>query len=94
MRSEIVVVAGICSKDPAQMGLAEDDDVIEALAADRTNQPLCMPVLVWPKYWPDRRTITPPHDDSSAGARRKERSPNRITFDRLSSLTDLTQRSA
>jgi len=27
-------------------------------------------------------------------ARRKERSPNRITFDRHSSLTDLTQRSA
>jgi hypothetical protein len=28
------------------------------------------------------------------GVRRKERSPNRITFDKHSSLTDLTQRSA
>ena len=30
----------------------------------------------------------------SLSARRKERSPNRINFDRHSSLTDLTQRSA
>jgi hypothetical protein len=27
------------------MGLAEDDDVIEAFPADRTDQPLGMPVL-------------------------------------------------
>ena len=23
---------------------------------------------VWSKYWPGQRTVTPPHDDSSAGA--------------------------
>jgi hypothetical protein len=30
MRSHFVVIAGISRKDPAQVGLAEDDDVIEA----------------------------------------------------------------
>ena len=45
MRSEFVVVAGVGRKDPAQMGLAEDDDVIEAFPADRADQSLRMPVL-------------------------------------------------
>ena len=45
MRSEFVVVAGVAGKDPAQMGLAEDDDVIEAFPTDRADQSLCMPVL-------------------------------------------------
>jgi hypothetical protein len=31
MRSELVVIAGVDGKDSAQVGLAEDDDVIEAL---------------------------------------------------------------
>jgi transposase-like protein len=33
MRSEFVVVAGVGREDPAQMGLAEDDDMINAFAA-------------------------------------------------------------
>ena len=45
MRSEFVVVAGVAGKDPAQMSLAEDGDVIEAFPADRTDQPLRMPIL-------------------------------------------------
>jgi hypothetical protein len=47
MRSQFVVVAGVAGKDPAQMGLAEDDDVIEAFPADRTDQSLRTPVLPW-----------------------------------------------
>jgi hypothetical protein len=35
MCSELVVIACVGRKDPAQMGLAEDDDVIEAFPADR-----------------------------------------------------------
>ena len=35
MRSQLVVVAGVGRKDLAQMGFAEDDDVIEAFPADR-----------------------------------------------------------
>jgi hypothetical protein len=45
MRSEFVVVAGVGRKDPAQMGLPEDNDVIEAFPADRTDQSLRMPIL-------------------------------------------------
>ena len=45
VRSEFVVIGGVGREDPAQMGLAEDDDVIEAFPADRTDQSLRMPVL-------------------------------------------------
>jgi hypothetical protein len=45
MRSEFIVIAGVGRKDPAQMGLAQDDDVIKALPADRADQSLRMPVL-------------------------------------------------
>ena len=45
MRSEIVVIKGVGSKNPAQMCLAKDDDVIEAFAADRADQSLPMAVL-------------------------------------------------
>ena len=45
MRSQFVVIVGVGRKDPAQMGLAEDNDVIEALPADRTDQSLRMPIL-------------------------------------------------
>ena len=41
---DVVVVGGIASEDPAQVGFAEDDDVIEAFPTDRTDQPLRVPV--------------------------------------------------
>jgi hypothetical protein len=40
VRSQFVGVAGVDCKDPAQMGLAEDNDVIEAFPADRADQSL------------------------------------------------------
>ena len=45
MRPDIVVIVAVGPEDPAQMGFAEDDDVIEAFPADRADQPLRMPVL-------------------------------------------------
>ena len=45
MRPDFIVIAGVGRKDPAQMGLAEDDDVIEAFPADRAHQSLRMHVL-------------------------------------------------
>src|SRR4030095_8880047 len=59
MRSDSVAIAGVGCEDPAQVGLAEDDDVIEAFPADRTKQSLRMPVLpggLW-----TRRVITDAH---------------------------------
>lgn len=45
MCSAFVVIAGVGRKDPAQMALAEDDGMIEALPADRADQSLRVPVL-------------------------------------------------
>jgi hypothetical protein len=45
MCPDVVVVGGIGSEDPTQVGFAEDDDVIEAFPTDRTDQALCMPIL-------------------------------------------------
>ena len=45
MRSEFVVIAGVGGKDSAQMGLAKDDDVVQALPTDRANQPFRMAIL-------------------------------------------------
>jgi hypothetical protein len=45
MRSQFVAIDGVRRKDSPQVGLAEDDDVIEAFPADRADQSLRMPVL-------------------------------------------------
>ena len=45
MCSEPVIIDRVGSKDSTQMGVAKDDDVIEAFPADRADQPLRMPVL-------------------------------------------------
>jgi len=37
MRSEFAALAGVGLKNPVQIGLAKDDDVIEAFVADRTD---------------------------------------------------------
>lgn len=59
MHSELVVVAAEGRKDAAQVGLAKNDDVIEAFPADRTDQPLRVPVL--PRASPSRWVITDAH---------------------------------
>ena len=43
--SELVVIACVGNKNSTQMGVAEDDDVIEAFPADRADQPLSVAVL-------------------------------------------------
>jgi len=45
MNSPIVVVAGIGSQRPAQVCLTQHNNVINAFAADRTDQPLGEAVL-------------------------------------------------
>ena len=41
----MIVIGRIDGKSSPQMRFAEDDDVIEAFPADRTDQPLRVPVL-------------------------------------------------
>ena len=45
MRPDFIVIVGVGGKDPTQMAFAEDDNVIEAFAADRADQSLRMSVL-------------------------------------------------
>jgi hypothetical protein len=45
MRSEFVVIAGVSAKDSTQVGVAKDDDMVEAFPADRADKSLRMPVL-------------------------------------------------
>src|SRR5512139_1062586 len=56
MWPDFVVIVGIGSKEPARMGLAKEDDVIEAFPADRADQSLRMPVL--PRGPRGRRVIS------------------------------------
>lgn len=44
-RSEFVVMATMGRKDSTQTDLPGDDDVIESFPADRSDQPLRIPVL-------------------------------------------------
>jgi hypothetical protein len=45
MCSVLIVIAGVGHKDSTQMGLAENDDLIEAFPTVRTDQPLRVPIL-------------------------------------------------
>ena len=45
MSPEFVVIVGIDGQNPAQVGFAQDHDMIQALAADRADQPLRVSVL-------------------------------------------------
>src|ERR1700675_3342959 len=45
MCSDVVVVTSIGSQGPAQMRLTKNDDMIQALAADRPDQPFGKAIL-------------------------------------------------
>jgi hypothetical protein len=45
MRSDVVVIASIGSEDSAQMRLTQDDEMIHALAPDRSDQPFGKAIL-------------------------------------------------
>ena len=45
VRSDVIVIAGIGSQNPAQMPLAPDDDMIHTLAPDWSDQPFGKTVL-------------------------------------------------
>jgi hypothetical protein len=82
MRSKFVVIAGVGRKDSTQMGVAKDDDVIEAFPANRTDQSLRMPILPG-RAW-GRRVISdahgrePPGDGMTIGPHRGRGSGNPV----------------
>src|SRR5450759_855072 len=45
MRSDVIVIASIGSKDPAQMRLTQDDYMVHAFAPDRPDQPFSKAIL-------------------------------------------------
>jgi hypothetical protein len=45
VRPDAIIIGGEHHRDPAQMALAEDHDIIEALLADRADQALRVPIL-------------------------------------------------
>src|SRR5262245_1977001 len=45
MRAAPMIIADIGRKNPSEMRLIDDDDVIEALASDRSDQPFDVGVL-------------------------------------------------
>src|SRR5450759_4369846 len=45
MRSDVIVIASIGTQNPAQMRLAQDDEMIHTLATDRPDQPFSEAIL-------------------------------------------------
>src|SRR5262249_2361968 len=45
VRSDVVVITSIGSQDSAQMGFAPEDEMIETLAPDRSDQPFSEAIL-------------------------------------------------
>jgi hypothetical protein len=45
MGSDAIVIVGIGSEDLAQMGLAQDQDMVQAFSPDRADEPFRVSVL-------------------------------------------------
>src|SRR5665811_338441 len=59
MSPRLIIVGGICAQDPAQVRFTEYDHVVQALPADRANEPLNVSVL--PGRSERNRTISNTH---------------------------------
>src|SRR5665647_652565 len=64
MRSDVIVIASIGSQDPAQMRLAQDDEMIHTLATDRPDQSFSEAIL--PRRGRCRRLVPDAHGVQSA----------------------------
>ena len=45
MSPRLIIIGGICAEDSAQVRFTEHDHVVQALPADRANEPLNVSVL-------------------------------------------------
>jgi hypothetical protein len=64
MGSQRVTVSGILPQNPAQMGLAQDDEMVHTLAPDRSDQPFGEAVL--PRRGWRNRLVSDAHGAQSA----------------------------
>src|SRR5258708_8808257 len=69
MRSEAVIVASVRFQNPAQMHLAQDNDVVHTLTPDRSDQPFGKAILPG-RGWcgglvPDAHGAQSAHDDAA-----------------------------
>src|ERR1035437_5243299 len=71
MRPDFVVIGSVSLQDIAQVRFAEHDEVVELFAANRTDQPLNVPVL--PRRAWRHRAISDPHCANASGVRWTER---------------------
>ena len=62
--SDAIVIIGIGIQNPAQMGLAQDKDVVQTLAPDRSNQPFDKAIL--PRRGRCNRFVPNAHGSQSA----------------------------
>ena len=53
MRSEIIIIVGVTFQNSAQMRLAQDNDVVQTLTPDRSDQPFDKTILPR-RGWCDR----------------------------------------
>src|SRR5258707_2718186 len=69
MRSDAVVVGGVRFQNSAQMCLAQDNDVVQALAPDRSDQPFGKAILPGRGWWgrlvPDAHGAQSARDDAA-----------------------------
>ena len=65
MRAHMIVISRISREYAAQVGLAKNDDVVQALATERANQPLRYAIL--PGCPGTDRAITDPHRRKTPG---------------------------
>src|ERR1700738_2072211 len=64
MRPDVVVIASVGTHDSAQMRLAQDDEMVHALAPDRSDQPFGKAIL--PRRGWCRRPVPDAHGWQSA----------------------------
>jgi hypothetical protein len=62
VRSGVIVIASIGSQDSAQMCLAQDDEMVHALAPDRSDQPFGKAIVCTENLDPDVVVMKPAKD--------------------------------
>src|ERR1700722_15344821 len=69
MRSDGIIIVGVGFQDPAQMRLAQDNDVVHTFTPDRSDQPFGKAILPGRRWYngpiPDAHGAQSAHDDAT-----------------------------